>query len=305
MTTNTVLFPSEVSSTNATESRQTQDSAVALSHHAAALEICDLVYGATVPSWDAIERFYEPSATYENPFVTATSREVISDIHYLASQFAQIDIPKPVAVLYAILRMQRTGRWSDPWFRALQVWSEVDDVSETDSFNGHRKVIVEHTLHILLLPGLHPSSFRPPGNIGRTPTSSDLSLSHYSPQPTTLGLHITLPSPLHLRLPIITRLQFNDAGRITHHRDFWDVKDLLGLVPGMTLTQWVTGRLLAQGVRGLAGIARILFSSSHASSSKEKEGDEEALSPAQAYANSVQSGNYREPRRSNPLRHGV
>lgn len=32
------------------------------------------------------------------------------------------------------------------------------------------------------------------------------------------------PSILHLSLPIITRLSFNDAGKITHHRDFWDVK---------------------------------------------------------------------------------
>ena len=32
------------------------------------------------------------------------------------------------------------------------------------------------------------------------------------------------PSPFHLKLPIITRLAFNEAGKITHHRDFWDVK---------------------------------------------------------------------------------
>lgn len=32
------------------------------------------------------------------------------------------------------------------------------------------------------------------------------------------------PSIFHLALPIITRLSFNDAGKITQHRDFWDVK---------------------------------------------------------------------------------
>lgn len=96
--------------------------------------------------------------------------------------------------------------------------------------DGHRKTIVEHTLHILLLPGLHSDATQPPTspNLNRTLTSaSDISLAHYPFTPgmhTTLGLNLYIPSPLHLRLPIMTRLSFNDVGKITHHRDFWDVK---------------------------------------------------------------------------------
>ncbi|CAL1700214.1 unnamed protein product [Somion occarium] len=286
--------------TSVNASPVTQSSALSVSHHATALEICDIVYGPTIPPWDTIERFYEPSATYENPFLTATSRDVISDIHTLASQLAQVDVPKPVAVLFALFGMERRGRWKDPWFRAVQVWSEVGDVCESDSFDGHRKTIVEHTLHILLLPGLHSSSaFQPPTPYTpvRSATPPELSVYPVVPalpdgtQYTTLGLNINIPSPLHLRLPMMTRLLFNDVGRITHHRDFWDVKDVLGLVPGMTLTQWITSRIFAQGVRGVVGIAKSLFSTrtAHSTDLVNSTGEEGDLSPAQAYAKSVKA----------------
>ena len=38
-------------------------------------------------------------------------------------------------------------------------------------------------------------------------------------------------------------------------------QDLLGLVPGMTLVQWISGRLAAQGIRGVVRAGRALFSS--------------------------------------------
>jgi hypothetical protein len=46
----------------------------------------------------------------------------------------------------------------------------------------------------------------------------------------------------------MTRLSFNEQGRVTHHRDFWDVKDVIGLVPGLTLAQWMGTRLAAKGL---------------------------------------------------------
>jgi hypothetical protein len=49
-------------------------------------------------------------------------------------------------------------------------------------------------------------------------------------------------------LPVHTRLSFNDSGRITHHQDIWDVKDVLSLVPGVGITQWVGSRVLAHGL---------------------------------------------------------
>ncbi|KAH8096714.1 hypothetical protein BXZ70DRAFT_975122 [Cristinia sonorae] len=299
--TNTVAFPTVSSvSIPRISSPAHPHSSVQSFTHASALEICDLVYGPTPTSWEAIERFYEPSATYENPFITATSRSVIADIHTLSTQLAQVDIPKPVALLFTLFGMERTGRWREPWFRALRVWSEVGDVCESDSFDGHRKTVVEHTLNILLLPGLHPATFLPSGAATpdhlRSSTSTDLSVPHHSyanpDQHTAIGVRVTIPSPLHLKLPIMTRLSFNDAGRITYHRDLWDVKDLLGLVPGMTLTQWITGRLMAQGIRGLVGIGRSVFggATNPMQVAVRNSGDEEMGStPAELYAKSVKS----------------
>jgi hypothetical protein len=70
-----------------------------------------------------------------------------------------------------------------------------------------------------------------------------------------LGTSASVPSPLHLQLHIITRLSFNEQGRITHHRDFWDMKDMLGLIPGLSLAQWISSRLVA---RSLGFVAQML-----------------------------------------------
>lgn len=240
-----------------------------MSCHTSAIEVCDLVYSASVSSWDTIERFYEPNATYENPFVTANSRALLSDIHAVASHLSQIDVPRPVAVLQGLFGLKKEKLWTDPWFRALSVWGEIGDVCESESFDGHRKIIVEHTLHILLLPGLHsPATHHPmvAATQPEAPSTRTLSLSSNQLQQvayhSTLGMDLSLPSPFHLRLPITSRLSFNDAGKITHHRDLWDVKDLLGLLPGMSLAQWISGRLVAQGIRGIACLGRSLLWSS-------------------------------------------
>lgn len=63
-------------------------------------------------------------------------------------------------------------------------------------------------------------------------------------------------------------------------------------MPGMTLTQWITGRLMAQGVRGLVTVGRSLFgagsgparASAHTASNEEHE-----VSPAETYAMSVKT----------------
>ena len=114
------------------ESRNRQ-SVISLSCHNSAIEVCDLVYSASVSSWDAIERFYEPNATYENPFVTATSRALLSDIHTVASHLSQVDVPRPLAVLYALFGMKKETLWTNPWFKALRVWNEMGDICESES----------------------------------------------------------------------------------------------------------------------------------------------------------------------------
>ena len=92
--------------------------------------------------------------------------------------------------------------------------------------------MVEHTLHILVLPGLHPHVHPASPQVV---SSSESMMSLLLPDPASIryqhpNLSFWPPSPFHLKLPIITRLAFNDAGKITHHRDFWDVKVSTGYI---------------------------------------------------------------------------
>lgn len=58
---------------------------------------------------------------------------------------------------------------------------------------------------------------------------------------------------------MLTRLSFNETGRITRHRDVWDVRDVLGLVPGMQVAQWVGTRVTARGLSLAARVAGWVF----------------------------------------------
>lgn len=156
-------------------------------------------------------------------------------------------------------------------FQGLRVWTDILDACESESFgtsfppysekpinfklDGHRKVIVEHSLNILLLPGIHCE-----GTIShRAHASSDSLVSTHgsfmhlnkpfvTPSLAIPGTSLALPSPLHFKLRIITRLSFNEQGLVTHHRDIWDVKDVMGLVPGVSLAQWIGTRIAAVGL---------------------------------------------------------
>ncbi|TFK55379.1 hypothetical protein OE88DRAFT_1764747 [Heliocybe sulcata] len=279
---NSITFPRASSEARSTITRNSSlgDLSV-MSRHATALEVCDLVYGegdGQTSTLDAIEQFYEANAgrtyaysppVYENPLLTATSRSVLCDIYSLTNRLSRLNVPRPLVVLYTLLGKQDEledygARHS--LFQALRVWTEVGEVSESESFDGHRQCTIEHTFNILILPGLHSDRLAAP-TAGRfthpnTPASSSLALpsSLPHPQPTDPALsvpllNVMLPSPLHLQLHVITRLRFNDSGRITHHRDFWDVKDLLSLLPGGSVAQWVGARVVGGA---LSTISRVL-----------------------------------------------
>ncbi|KAF9235786.1 hypothetical protein BU15DRAFT_22471, partial [Melanogaster broomeanus] len=217
------------------------------------LQVCGRVYdnSASLSFLDTCEIFYDSRASkYENPLITATSRSVISDIHALMRRCCAVDIPKPASVLRRFLRLHPPGSPDgEPWFRALRVWTEVDDISETEGFAGHRKSLVEHTLNILLFPDLHttfqipkPLTLRhPPPSPSEPGSQFSLSLPA-SPSLPVPGIPIALPSPLHFQLPIMTRLTFNEQGQITYHGDIWDVRDVLRLIPGVRMVQWFVGR---------------------------------------------------------------
>jgi len=217
---------------------------------------------------------YEANAVYENPVITATSRDSIGDIHSFSQYLSELDAPKPTSLLSSLLGWARIPTGRESWFQISRMWTEVDDVCENESFDGHKRCIVEHTVNILLLPGIHAERYLGHMNAAHphaltseaqrnTPSRSlHVSFSSFGgPQqpslPTSLtvpGIGVSLPSPLHLKLHVFTRLSFNEQGRIIHHRDVWDLKDLVCLFPGGMLTQWVASRLAA---RALSAISRL------------------------------------------------
>ncbi len=83
-----------------------------------------------------------------------------------------------------------------------------------------RKVYLEHKFHLLVLPGLHDQSSLRRSTLGGLRTSSHFRTS------ARLKWFSFLPSPLHFRLRVTSRFTFNDAGRVTYHRDLWDIKDI-------------------------------------------------------------------------------
>ncbi|OAX38028.1 hypothetical protein K503DRAFT_718851 [Rhizopogon vinicolor AM-OR11-026] len=218
-------------------------------------QVCGFVYDNSLSTsfLDTAELFYESRAGYENPLITATSRALIADIHTLIRQFSVIDIPKPSKILHTILPFHPPDPGdSDPWLRVLRIWSEVEEFSESESFDGHKRSIVEHTLNILLFPDLH-IGFKIPKSLSLHASSPEAihELSMILPGIPSLpvpGTPFAVPSPLHLQLPILTRLSFNEQGRITYHRDVWDMRDVIGLVPGMRVAQWILGRAGAWGL---------------------------------------------------------
>ncbi|KAG2091833.1 uncharacterized protein F5147DRAFT_722970 [Suillus discolor] len=236
-------------------------------------QVCDFVYdnSPSTSFLDTAELFYETRAGhYENPLITATSRTLIADIHALVRQFSIVDIPKPSKIFSALLPRVfiKESVSSDPWFRVLRIWSEIEEFNESESFDGHKRSIVEHTLNILFFPDLH-MGFKMPKSLSlRTTESTPASetvheLSLVTPSLPVPGTPFAVPSPLHLQLHVITCLSFNEQGRITYHRDVWDMRDVIGLVPGMHIAQWILGRA---GAWGLSWIAKRLRSQPHSTS---------------------------------------
>jgi len=99
------------------------------------------------------------------------------------------------------------------------------------------------------------------------------------PQPKLSIGGINLPSPMHFQLRVLTRLSMNEQGRITHHRDFWDVKDLLGLVPGVSLAQWVMTRITGYSLSVLGRLGMWVFGGSGGKAADLREGGDFEIGP--------------------------
>jgi len=163
--------------------RQSRSDMSVLSLRATSLDVCEYVYGDSVPSVDAISQFYEPNASkpfiralspqpsltylfffpsvslptvihnahspsksYENPFLTATSRSIITDIQRMSRQFSSVDVPRPLAMFCTLFRLEIPDRARNaaPLFRALRIWTETGDISETESFGEASLFIPPH-----------------------------------------------------------------------------------------------------------------------------------------------------------------
>lgn len=183
---------------------------------ASALEVHDLIWLSESSGnvTGRLNRLYESNAVYKNTFVTATSLPVISDIHSLTHRLCHVKVPRPTALIAKVLGYETSD--SQMWV-AWKIWSEIGTVCETESFDGHRKSIVEHTIHFHLLGGSLRRSVR-----------------------------------------VHTILSFNEQGRITHHQDICDLRELLYLIPGGHAVQSVTTRFAAIGLAGLSRLGTVL-----------------------------------------------
>lgn len=234
-------------------------------NRASALELHDLIYGSGTAlslansegARAALDKLYEPDAVYSNPLLTASSGDVIKDIHSLLHQFTAVSVPTPFSLFGRYLKRADGLKW----LTVAKLWSEVGEVLESDVYDGHRRVVIEHTVYLLLLPDIFPPDSAPPADslaLHTSASSISLSDTNFSGGPNTNsgGAHPSLGGAARMlttlarqiSLPVHTRLSFNDSGRITHHQDIWDVKDVLALIPGVGMMQWVGSRVLAHGL---------------------------------------------------------
>lgn len=86
--------------------------------------------------------------------------------------------------------------------------------------------------------------------------ASSVSAAHRPTHPILPFRGFNLPTPFHLQLRIITKLTFNEQGRVSAHRDFWDVRDLTRLIPGGRAAQWVLSRLAGHVLAGASMLLR-------------------------------------------------
>lgn len=174
---------------------------------------------------------------------------------------------------------------------SLQILERSRNDTLMEGLDGHRKAIVEHTLNILLLPGIHcegPISHRAHGSTESLVNVHGFPMPYVhpftSPSLPIPGTSLSFPSPLHCTLRIITRLSFNEQGLVTHHRDIWDIKDVMGLVPGVSLAQWIGTRIAAAG---LSYISRLLPKSKYENYSENTAAHAVDLEPGRRHAGSL------------------
>lgn len=77
------------------------------------------------------------ASRYENPLVTTTSRAMLADILRLSGQLTVVNVPRPLAVIYSFFRLRVPDHLHSPWIHALRAWTDIDDISESESFGNN------------------------------------------------------------------------------------------------------------------------------------------------------------------------
>ncbi|GAA5896801.1 uncharacterized protein JCM6883_007012 [Sporobolomyces salmoneus] len=188
-----------------------------------------------------VEDWYDTAAIFENPLSLAKGREAIGDLFGLLALVPGVS------------------------------WSELGDVTESHSFDGHRILTFTHTLHLELLPFLRSEQVQSFGDATATPSrrrafsvfslpgtpfpqtpsasirdsffgtpTSDGIFSKTHPAISVSGLRSLLSilnpkllasSLTTLNLKLHTKLLFSVEGKIVHHEDVWGLKELIELLP--------------------------------------------------------------------------
>ncbi|GAA97112.1 uncharacterized protein L969DRAFT_96993 [Mixia osmundae IAM 14324] len=268
-------------------------------YRATLAEIHQVLYsGSSVEREDIIEtveRCYETAAVFENPLTRAEGKQSIAD------QFQ----------LLALL--------------PGTVWSELNDVCERESFDGNRVLLLSHTLNLALLPSMHEalngnygvryanpsypptpwSSMTPatrtpaPGTPIRASFAEFRSPEHeeapMAARPWPIRAAVSLFHPKRIvsaltsvQLKVVTRLEFNEAGRITFHEDTWGIKEAIeGLIPVIGSVYYFERKLA--GVLS-SGLSRVLFRTRPLEEDTASQYEEDQLRAAEHFANTVNGG---------------
>ncbi|GAA5984201.1 hypothetical protein JCM5350_005451 [Sporobolomyces pararoseus] len=208
-----------------------------------------------------IEERYDSAAIFENPLSLAKGREAIGDLFGLLALVPGVS------------------------------WSELGEITESPSFDGHRVMTFSHTVHLELLPFLRSeqvqsfgdstatpsrrrafSVFSLPGtpfpqtptasireSFFGTPTSEGI-FSKTHPAISVSGLRslLSLLSPrlivsnlTTLNIKLHTKLLFSNEGRVLHHEDVWGLKEL---IEGLVPLGGFVYSLNRQGLGWMAGV---------------------------------------------------
>lgn len=71
-----------------------------------------------------------PHQVYSNPLLTASSGDVIKDIHSLLHQFTAVSVPTPFSLFGRYLKRADGLKW----LTVAKLWSEVGEVLESDVY---------------------------------------------------------------------------------------------------------------------------------------------------------------------------